>query len=586
MTKANSLASTGMDLRQIFTRHWAPILCGSLLVLMGGNLLSNAWRASLTNDELVHIPAGYQYLRTGNFRLNPEHPPLVKMWACLPLLVVNPRVYLEPEGADQQFARFTVLASIEFWQRNQLRFHAIAFWSRVPMVLLTLGLGILIYVYGRQLFGARAAVLAVALFSLEPTMLAHGWIVHTDIAAAFGYLLFFFTLHAYLRASTLRRALWLGLATGIALLIKFSMVILLPILVVTLVYLAVKAPSFGVSRRRRLLHACLMLVIVVLLLNAAYYFQHPALADPESKFIVDTAPTPLAAERITHWLRLLSELLPTYYLFGLYTVFVHNHLGHPTSLLGQHSVFGWWYYFPLAFALKTSLPFLLLSVGAVGWASYACVIARDKRSVPLLVGLTIYLAVSMSSSINIGVRHIAPVFPFLFLLGGAFLDRLLKWSRVRLAQALVVIVLGAMLVDYVRTYPHYLAFTNALTFDKPGWALLADSNVEWGQDVGELAQYLKSRGETNLVGALSGGWATPSMYGIKLLDFAPPDLQSSNTKFVAIGAGFLNGASVPPGFKDANGVELSDEQRRNYFEKYRTLEPEKVFGNSIYLYRK
>jgi 4-amino-4-deoxy-L-arabinose transferase-like glycosyltransferase len=139
----------------------------------------------------------------------------------------QPRVYLDPDGADQQFARFTVLSSIEFWQRNQLRFHAIAFWSRVPMVLLTLALGVLIYVYGSQLFGARAAVLAVALFSLEPTMLAHGWIVHTDIAAAFAYLLFFFTLHAYFRASTLSRALCVGLATGLALLAKFSMVILI-----------------------------------------------------------------------------------------------------------------------------------------------------------------------------------------------------------------------------------------------------------------------------------------------------------------------------------------------------------------------
>jgi hypothetical protein len=329
-----------------------------------------------------------------------------------------------------------------------------------------------------------------------------------------------------------------------------------------------------------------MLAVVIILLNAAYYFQHQSLADPESKFIVDTAPAPLTAEHITNWLRLLSKALPTYYLFGLYTVFVHNHLGHPTSLLGHYSSFGWWYYFPVAFALKTSLPFLMLSVIAFGWALYASVIGRDKRFLPLLVGIAIYLAVSMNSSINIGVRHLAPVFPFLFLLGGACLDRMLKWSRVWGARMLVVVVLGWMLIDCVRTYPNYLTFTNALTLGKPGWALLADSNVEWGQDIGELARYLKAHGETNLVGALSGGWATPPMYGIGLLDFAPPDLQSSSTKYVAIGAGFLNGAGVPTGLKDANGVELSEEQRRNYFAKYRTLTPEKVFGNSIYLYRK
>jgi hypothetical protein len=584
--KVNPLASAGIGLRQMFARYPAAILCCCLLLLMGGNLFSNAWRETLTNDELVHIPSGYQYLVAGNFRLNPEHPPLVKMWACLPLLVVRPRVYLQPDGADQEFARFTVLASIEFWQTNQLRFQTISFWSRAPMVLLTLALGVLIFVYGRQLFGARAAVLAVALFSLEPTMLAHGWIVHTDVAAAFGYLLFFFTLQAYYRASTFPRALCVGLATGFALLTKFSLVILIPIFFLALAYLVVRASGFGVSRRRCVLQACLAFAAVLLLLNAAYYFQHPALARPEANFIAGTAPTPLAAERIFTWLRLLSKAFPTYYLFGLYTVFVHNHFGHPTSLLGQYSSFGWWYYFPVAFALKTSLPFLMLSVGAIGWALWAGIIGREKRLILLLVALAIYLGVSMASSINIGVRHIAPVFPLLFLLSGACLDRLLKCSRVRVARVLVVVLLGWMLVDGVRAYPDYLAFTNPLAFGKPAWALLSDSNVEWGQNIGELARYLDARGETNLVGSLSGGWATPPMYGIKLLDFAPPDLQSSSTKYVAIGAGFLNGTSVPPGLKDANGVELSEEQRRNYFAKYRSLRPEKVFGNSIYLYRK
>jgi hypothetical protein len=553
---------------------------------MGGNLFSNARRASLTNDELVHIPSGYHYLVTGNFRLNPEHPPLAKMWACLPLLVVRPKVYLEPDGADQEFARFTVLASLEFWQRNQLSFKKISVWSRAPMILLTLGLGVLIFVYGRQLFGARAAVLAVALFSLEPTMLAHGWVVHTDVAAAFAYLLFFFTLHAYFRASTILRALCVGVAMGIALLIKFSMVILIPVLIVVLMYHLIRANRFGVSRSKSALHACMMFAVVVVSLNAAYYFQHPALAAPEVNSVLRTAPASLPAERLLNWFALLSKVIPTYYLFGLYTVFIHNHFGHPTSLLGQFSVFGWWYYFPVAFALKTSLPFLILSVGALGWALYAAVTGRDKRLALLLVGLAVYLGVAMTSSINIGVRHIAPVFPFLFLLSGAFLDRLLKSNRAKLAQVLVVLLLTWMSVDAVRAYPHYLAFTNELTFGKPSWALLADSNVEWGQDIGELAQYLKARGEKNLVGSLSGGWATPPMYDIKLLDFAPPDLQTASTKYVAIGAGFLNGASVPPGLKDANGVELSDEQRRDYFANYRTLKPEQVFGNSIYLYRK
>src|SRR5712691_5123439 len=168
--------------RRMFARHASETLCCCLLLVMGANLLTNAARETITNDELVHIPSGYQYLVAGSFRLNPEHPPLVKMWACLPLLVIRPTVYEPPIGAEQEFARFTVLSSIEFWQTNQPRFKAISFWSRAPVVLITLALGVLIFVYGRELFGGRAAVLSVALFGLEPTMLAHGWIVHTDVA--------------------------------------------------------------------------------------------------------------------------------------------------------------------------------------------------------------------------------------------------------------------------------------------------------------------------------------------------------------------------------------------------------------------
>jgi 4-amino-4-deoxy-L-arabinose transferase-like glycosyltransferase len=553
---------------------------------MGANLLSSAWRQTLTNDELVHIPSGYQYLVTGDFRLNPEHPPLVKMWSCLPLLVMRPRVYREPDGHEQEFARYTVLASLEFWQLNKVRFHSIAFWTRLPVVLITLALGGLIFIYGRQVFGPRAALLAVAMFTLEPTMLAHGWLVHTDIAAAFAYLLFFFVLQEYLKRPNWRRAGCLGLVTGIALLTKFSLVILIPVFIAALGYRLVREPRQGDSRRRLFLQAGLALLIVLLLVNIAYRWQHPSLAKPEAIHVSTTAPTPVAAARIATGTRLLSVVLPTYYLFGLYTVFVHNHFGHPTSLLGHYSTFGWWYYFPVAFALKTSLPFLLLSVASLGWGLWVAISGRAKNSIILLVALTVYVAVSMSSNINIGIRHLAPAFPFLFLLAGGFLDYLLRSISATVGRVLVLVLLGWMLIDGVRTYPDYLSFTNGLTLGKPAWAMLSDSNVEWGQNIGDLASYLKQRGEKKLVGSLSGGWASPPLYDIELLDFAPPELQSASTNYVAIGAGFLNGATVPPGLKDANGVELSEEQRRNYFAKYRTLQPEKVFGNSIYLYRK
>ena len=584
MTESPAHQETPPTVRRFVSRYKAESLCLCLLLVMGANLLSIAWRETVTNDELVHIPAGYHYIAAGDFSLNPEHPPLVKMWACLPLLIVRPKVYQLAERGNEDFAKFTVDASLEFWQMNQRRYHAIVFWSRVPVVLLTLALGVLIFVYGRQLFGTRAAMLSLAMFTLEPTMLAHGWIVHTDIAAALGYLLFLFALQAYYRKPTITYALFFSLVTAFALLTKFSLMILAPIFFGAFGLMILRAKRFASSRGRAALQALLASAVLCVLINAAYFFKHPQLPPAETNWITQTATT-LSPAHIVGWIGAFSKVLPTYYLFGNYTVLVHNHFGHPASLLGRYSNFGWWYYFPTAFALKTSLPFLLVSAGAVVWGLWSVLVKREQKVIPLLVAMLIYVLVSMSSNINIGVRHIAPLFPFLFLLGGAWLDRVWQRTRSRVPLIVVGILLSWMLVDCVRTYPHYLSFTNSLTFGKPDWQLLSDSNVEWGQDIGALAQYLHQRGETELVGSLSGGWAAAELCDIRLLDFAPPDLQAAGTRYVAIGAGFLNGSTVPAGLKDAHGVELTEEQRRNYFANYRTMAPEKVFGNSIYLYR-
>lgn len=583
---AKRFLSVVLEVWQKASRHPAEILCAGILFVMGANLLAVAARQSLTNDEVVHIPSGYRYLTRGDFRLNPEHPPLVKMWSGLPLLIIRPSPGVLPETGAENSGQFTVDFSGNFWHANRDRFKEITFWSRLPMVLLTLALGVLIFIYGRQLFGSRAAVIAVALFSLEPTMLAHGHIVHTDMAAALGYLLFLFTLQAYCRAPTFSRVVWFAGATGFALLTKFSMVILVPFFFAAFLYAALSRPAIKTFRRRIALHAGAAFLVVLGMLNVAYFFHHPILTRANADRMLTSAAVPFKPERIIAGIHPLSRVIPTEYLVGLYTVIEHNHSGHPASLLGDYRDSGWWYYFPVTFALKTTLPFLLLSIAALGWATWAMAFKRQRKLIALLLAVAIYAAIAMSSNINIGVRHVAPVFPILFLLSGAWLDRLLKWrGRSKTVAVLLVCLLGWMVVDAVRAYPHYLTFTNALTFGRPSWQLLSDSNVEWGEEIGDLARYLHKHGETKFVGALAADWVIPGLYEIERMGFAPPDPKDSPTRYVAIGASFLNGSTVPLGLIDEEGASLTEEQRRNYFAAYRTATPEAVFGNSIYLYR-
>lgn len=572
------------NVAKTFRRHPDRLLAAGILLLMAANLLSVAARKSMTNDEIVHIPAGYQYLVNGKFRLNAEHPPLVKMWACLPLLIIRPQVPQLTQPVYEDFEGLTERSAIDFWNLNRDRYQRILFWSRVPIVFLTLGLGVSIFSYARYFFGARPAVLALAFFSLDPTMLAFGHIVHTDIAAAFAGLVFLFSLQIYCRAPTLKRALILGVAIGFALLTKFSMVIVLPASLLAFLYILWKAPRLSLSRGRVVVHGCLLLLIVLMLINTAYRYQHYLLTPGDAGWIAANAMPSVSAGHAIQAIKVLSRIIPTYYLFGLYTVIIHNHFGHPASLLGSYSDFGWWYYFPVAFSLKSTLSFVLLSIAAVIWAAWVGFFRRDKKLIPLLFGLAAYMAFSMTSHINIGIRHIAPIFPLLFVLSGVFLDRLLGW-RAKFATVLTFILLGSAAISAAWAYPNYLTFMNAASRGKPDWQFLSDSNVEWGEDVGEMAAYLKARGETKLVGSLSGGSVTPGMYGVELMDFAPPDIGSASTRYVAIGAGFLNGSTVPRGLKDDQDKEISEEQRCSYFAKYRTMKPEAIFGNSIYLYR-
>jgi len=563
----------------------AEVLCSALLLGMSLQMFAVVARKNITNDEIVHIPAGYYHLVGGDFQLNNEHPPLVKMWAALPLLFIQPNE-APPTAAEQQgnFLELTWSYDQRFWLANKERSETIGFWARAMMIVLACGLGVLIFAYARDLFGVRTALFAVALYTLEPTVLAHGHIVHTDIPATLAFLLFFFVLRKYLRARTFSNALVLGLISGLALITKFSMVVLLPVLAVLALGALAFAPRLNESRKRILLHAGVVVVLILLIVNAAYRFQSPPLVPGDVQWVQIRSP-----ETFDQWMlffRAGSKIVPTYYLFGQYNVMLHNRDGHSASLLGQYSLQGWWYYFPVAFALKTSLPFLIIALAALAWILWRLMRKRDRRILWLLVPMGIYAVLSMTSHINIGIRHFLPVYPFLFIAGGALLERLLRVEYPRhLAIALVVLALGWMSAEALRAYPDYIPYMNQLASAHPHWWYLSDSNVEWGDDARALPDYLHGRGETEVVGAVAGGWGTLAQYGITDHEVFPkPGRVIPETRYVAIGASFLNGSVIAVS-ADENGHQISEQERVNYLAAYRTRQPEATFGNSIYLYR-
>jgi hypothetical protein len=315
--------------------------------------------------------------------------------------------------------------------------------------------------------------------------------------------------------------------------------------------------------------------VFILAIQVVYTFRNPPL-DSEVAWIQNVSRYPALVQRT---IETLSPVFPRDFLFGIYVVAMHNSGGHSSSLLGMYDYRGWWYYFPIAFALKTSIPFLLLSLTAISWSLWR-IAQGDRAFRPAVIPLGIYSALAMTSGINIGIRHFLPAYPFLLMLSGALLAAIYKHAH-KAGLFAAAAVIGIMAIEAFATFPYYISYMNQFKGQNPGWLYLSDSNVEWGDAVPELVSYLKARGVGKISGALLGGNLTLHLYGIEFMDlFGQPPLPE--TQYVAIGASFLNGSTVEYG-NASNGRE-TEKQRINFFDAYRNRKPVAVFGNSIYLF--
>ncbi len=535
-------------------------------------MLAAISRKSITTDELVHIPAGYYHLVVGDFQFLNQHPPLPMMIGALPLLLIQPGEV--PESEREKIPHndeFATAVSERFWTPNDTSFQTISFWTRIPMIAFTVLFGTVIFLFARRLFSETAGVFALALFTLEPTVLAHGPLVHTDMTSASPsccWLTRSTSMSPYLHYDA--PYCWVG-AMGLAPLMKFSMVAVAPIAIVGIVALLVFPARLKLSRKQALAHAAAIVEISLLVINAGYFFDHRAFIDPDNNWIVTSFPTHAAlALKAAH---LGRYLVPTDFLLGTYWQIWHSTVGHAGSIFGRQGNFGWWYYFPAAFALKTTIPFLLTSVAGIGWGLWRTLKHHDWRPLYVLVPFAMFTALAMASTINIGVRLYLPAYSFLFIISGALLDQLShSQTRKVLGVTIVSVVLGWCAIEAIRTYPNYIPYMNQLASARPHWWYLSDSNVEWGDCMPDLASYLHERGETKVQSAFLGAWPL-GRYGIEYVDaLAAPGTAQPEIKYVAIGASFLNGSTVPPG-PPGSGRE-TEKQRINYFDEYRHRTPE------------
>lgn len=521
---------------------------------------------SATFDEGSHLPAGYTYLKLGDHRLNPEHPPLVKTLAALPLLFMD--VTMKPD--DEAWA---LRRQWEFGKRFLYRWNdadRLLFWGRLPVVALGGLIGVSVFFWARHRHGLRAAALALFLCVLSPDVLAHGQLVTTDVGIALFMFLSVIAFDAASRRVSVGRVALAGLAAGAAFATKFSAVLLLPILA-SLALVAIFAPepmtlAFPGRLPREAAHRAARLAAMagvlaavaafsLLIVWASYGFRSRLSPDPEVEAAFEWSrvePDGALEKPVARFVR-ASGVLPEAFVFGFFRFFKHSE-PRPAFLLGRVSNEGWWYFFPVTFLLKTPVPLLaLLGIAAVtrrrrprSW--------RDELVLWLPVG--IYAAVAVVRALNIGHRHLLPIYPFLFVAAGRVAD----WAfpspaaRTRVPALIVSALCGWHVAATALIHPHYLAYVNELGGGPAnGYRLFADSNLDWGQDLKNLKAYL----DRHAIGAVKlsyFGTADPAYYAIPgdLIPshmLPPPRVTTREVRpgeLLAVSATNLQGVYLPP----------------------------------------
>ncbi len=423
---------------------------------------------SATSDETSHLPSGYTYLKTGEIRLNRQHPPLVKLLAALPLLTLSPRLDLD-DPAYRSDPPDEWKFGYRFLYSNDA--DALLFRGRLVIVLLALLGGAWTYLLARDVFGIEAGFLALFLYALCPNLIAHAHLVTMDVPLAAFAIGAFFHLRCFVKKGERAHAIASTVLLGCALASKFSAVLFVPVFAGLIL--------LGTWSRGRLRAAAIsagMLLGAFAIVWALYFFPGD----------------------------------PLFYWRGLTAVNQDHDPSYRYFLMGEFREGGFPSYFLWVFLFKTPLPVLVLLV----WATF--LLARGPRTDALdeafvLAPGLVFFAGTAALADDMGVRYLLPAFPFLFAFAGRTAPALLGGRIARGAGAAIVAV---TYVTAIFAYPDHLAYFNALAGGPSrGHEYLDDSNVDWGQDLKRLAEYVRREniGKVRLLYAWNG---SPDYYGI------------------------------------------------------------------------
>ena len=543
-------------------------------------------RNSATWDEPQQLAAGYALLAHQDYRLDPEHLPLIRMWAAIPLLAVQD-VSIDTESKDWMRGDVFSIGHRFLYESNHA--DTILLPARLMISLLGVLLGLVLYCWANAIFGSLPSAAVLALYALEPNLLAHSGLVTTDFGVTLGIFATIFLLWCLCQQITWVRLFYFVAVFSLTMLSKFTSLILIPLTAILLVGHSLNRTSWSSnilgflefqSPLKKLVVSiavfCAVAVASYATIWAVYGFRYGPQPEQPSKAWHEVSAMEQARElkpalsAVVAWID-QHKLLPNSYMQG-FLLSRSKSTRRSAYLAGEISATGWWYYFPAAFLLKTPLSVLLLFFTGM-FFSLRTWRSEGSTYAFILLPIGAMFVAAMTSNLNIGIRHILPVFPFVLLFCGISLSKLAKKNK------LYVWILPLFaLLEFGWVCPNYLTFFNAAVGGPSnGHRYLLDSNLDWGQDLKELS-YWMSENQVHHINLSYFGTADPAYYSIDCnhLPGAPFYLRSK-----------VQGPTLP-GYvavsaTNLHGVYFKGESRE-FYKPLLEQKPVAVIGNTIFVY--
>lgn len=581
------------------------IAAGILLLIMFCLAVFSIKDDTFTFDETSHIAAGYSYLTQKDYRLNPEHPPLIKDLAAFPLLFLNLNFPKDDpnwlqETPSQWWTQFDFATRFLYKAGNNP--DQILFWSRLMMVLLLVFLGWLLFYFAKKQFGNKTALLALFFFSFSPTFLAHGRLVTTDVGAALGIVLSTYFWLKFLRNPNKKNVILAGLMFGIAMLLKFNLVLLIPFFgFITLIYAWLFTEQKKLSNILKYLGLAVLAGIIGLVFVIWPVYQYHVSNYPSEqqmrdvKSSLESTSVSKSLIKIPIWMSSQPILRPfSQYLLGLFMAINRSATGNTTFFMGLLSAEGWKSYFPIIYFIKESMVFHILTLIALiylawlikkpfwqnTWNRIKEWVKSHFTEFSMLTFLAIYWLTSLTSKLNIGVRHLLPAFPFTFILVACVLSILMKPPFLKAKVFILAFLISWQMSSVTSVYPHFLAYFNqAAGGPDQGYLYAVDSNLDWGQDLKRLESWLENNNIDKIYLDYFGGGNAEYYLKEKFLPWQgerkPTELPTDS--YLAVSASQLQGGRgiAAKGYEGPTG----------YYNWLNSYTPVAKIGYSIFVYR-